>query len=106
MLTKQDLNAIGKLTKKIIRDEIESEGRNIKDEITSDISSLKIRIFTEFIEAKDRLKNLEIRLTSVEKMIKKIAEKLETAINIFSHLDVDLRKRVKNVEEYLKLDSN
>ena len=67
MLTKDDLRVF----RKLVREEVEAEGKNIKDDLGYDISSLKIRVSAELGEVKDRLKNLEIRVLSVEKIVKK-----------------------------------
>lgn len=80
MLTKTDLQAIDKLVSKRIREEIEAEGRNIRDELKSDIISSRIRIQQEIRDLADRIKNLEIRINSLGKDIKKDFQKLNTLV--------------------------
>lgn len=76
MLTKTDLQAIDKLFSKRIREEIEAEGRNIRDELKSDILSSRIRVQQEIRDLADRIKNLEIRTNGLEKDITKSFQKL------------------------------
>lgn len=62
MLTKTDLNQI----RKIVREEVETESQNIKDEIQADIKMSLVRISGELSQVKDRLKNLEIKINKIQ----------------------------------------
>lgn len=90
MLTKTDLQLIDKLFSKRIREEIEAEGRNTRDELKSDILSSRIRVQQEIRELADRIKNLEIRTSSLEKDIKKNFQKLNKRFtDLFDFLDIE-----------------
>lgn len=95
MFTKDDL----KTFRKVIREEIEAEGKNIRDEINSRVISSRMSLQSDIRELSDRTKNLEVRTSSVEKIVKGTAKKLDKAIRVFDHLDVNLRKRVVKLEE-------
>ncbi|OGM20375.1 hypothetical protein A2714_00890 [Candidatus Woesebacteria bacterium RIFCSPHIGHO2_01_FULL_38_9] len=62
MLTKTDLKEI----RKIIREEVEVESQNIKDELQADMKMNLIRTLSEIREVKDRLKNVEIKINKVQ----------------------------------------
>lgn len=109
MLTRTDLQSIDKLVSKRIREEIEAEGRNIRDELKSDIISSRIRIQQEIRDLADRIKNLEIRTNSLEKDIKKDFQKLNKRFtDLFDFLDKDqlkTSKRVERIEQHLNLST-
>jgi len=62
MLTKTDLSQI----RKIIREEVETESQNIKDEIQADIKMSLVRISGELHRIQDRLKNVEIKINNIQ----------------------------------------
>ena len=64
MLTKVDLQSIDKLVSKRIREEVEAEGRNTRDELKSDLITSRMRIQQEIGDLADRIKNLEIRVNN------------------------------------------
>ena len=89
MLTKSDLQAIDKLITGRIREEVEAEGRNIRDELKGDIQESRIRIQQEIRDLSDRIKNIEIRINNFEKDSRKEFQKLnkrftETCSSIIS----------------------
>ena len=53
-----------------------------------------------------RLAAVEVRLTSIEKVVKRTSKRLDEAIRVFDHLDVNLRKKVKKIEEHLNFPVN
>ena len=67
MLTKSDLSQI----RKVVREEVENEAQSIKDELGAGITTSRMRIQTEINELKDRIKNLEIRVSKMHKELKK-----------------------------------
>ena len=103
MLTKTDLKEI----RKIVRVEVEAEGRNIRDELKNDLITSRIRIQQEIRELGDRTKNLEVRMNIFEKNMEKAFNKLNKRFTeLFDFLDKDqLRtsKRVRRIEEHLNL---
>ena len=85
MLTKIDLSQI----KKVVREEVEAEGKNIRDGIESEVRMSRMRLQSDVSDLGDRLKNIEIRATSLEKgnkeilkHIRKIRKDLDTNINL------------------------
>lgn len=99
MLTKNDLSQIEKVMRKVAREEIENEAQATRDELGGDIVSLKVSLFSELREIKDRIKNLEIRVTKVHADLKKEIRKF------FDFHDEDLKhvkKRLDVVENKIE----
>ena len=92
MLTKADLKEI----RKIIREEVENEVQNTKDELQADQKMNLIRIVTEIRGVENRLKNLEIRITKVQKDLK-------YTINFLDKEGLKVIKRIERIEEHLHL---
>ena len=107
MLTKSDLQAIDKLVSKRIREEVEAEGKNTRDEVKSDVITSRMRIGQQIRELADRIKNLEIRVNTTDKNSKKGFQKLDKRFtDLFDFLDKDQLKtsrRVERIEKHLKL---
>ena len=107
MLTKGDLTAIDKLVSKRIREEVETEGKNTRDELKSDVISSRMRLDMRIGELADRIKNLEIRVNNEGKNSKKGFQKLDKRFTeLFDFLDKDQLKtanRVERIEKHLKL---
>ena len=98
MLTKSDLSQI----RKVVREEVENEAQSIKDELGSDINMSRMRIQNDINELKDRIKNLEIRVSKMHAELKKEIK----AVSYFLDKDiVKTIKRVRRVEEHLGLSS-
>ena len=93
MLTKTDLSQI----RKIIREEVETESQNIKDEIQADIKMSLVRISGELHRIQDRLKNVEIKINKIEKDLK-------YAVNFLDKESLKIQKRVERIEKHLKLE--
>ena len=107
MLTKSDLKSIDKLVSKRIREEVEAEGRNTRDELKNDLITSRMRTELNIRDLADRIKNLEIRVNNAAIDSKKGFKKMEKQFtDLFDFLDKDqLRttKRVARIEEHLKL---
>ena len=93
MLTKTDLSQI----RKIIREEVETESQNIKDEIQADIKMSLVRISGELHRIQDRLKNVEIKINKIQKDLK-------YAVNFLDKESLKIQKRVERIEKHLKLE--
>ena len=93
MLTKTDLKEI----RKILREEVEAESQNIKEELQADMKMNLVRTLTEIRELKDRMKNLEIG-------VRKIQKDLKYAIDFLDKEGLKITKRVDRIEEHLNLD--
>lgn len=77
MLTKQDLNQIEKLVRKVVREEVEVESRSTREDLQSEIKLARMELSLRLDKIDDKIKNLEIRLsqfqTDTEKTLKRIA---------------------------------
>jgi len=93
MLTKTDLSQI----RKVIREEVETESQNIKDEIQADIKMSLVRISGELHRIQDRLKNVEIKINKIQKDLK-------YAVNFLDKESLKIQKRVERIEKHLKLE--
>ena len=93
MLTKLDLKEI----RKVIREEVEVESQNIKEEIQAEMKMNLVRILTEVRESKDRLKNVEI-------VVRKIQKDLKEAVNFLDKEGLKITKRLEKVEDHLDLE--
>lgn len=100
MLTKNDFTLLEKLVRKVVREEVANESEAIRDDIRGDIVSLKISLFSELREVKDRIKNLEIRLTKVRDELKAEIRKF------FDFHDEDITKMKKQISKLEKQVSN
>lgn len=108
MLTTSDLKAI----KKIVREEIETETKNVKEDLESEIRTANLHIREAIHDQGDRIKNVEVRLVSVDKEIKglrkdirKLQKDVSSAINVFNVEDIRIAKRVSKIEHHLNLHS-
>ena len=110
MLTKADLSAIDKLVTKRIREEVEAEGKNTRDELKSDLITARMRLDQQIRELADRIKNLEIRVNNADKNSEKGFKKLDKRFtDLFDFLDKDqlkTTKRVERIEKHLKLPAS
>lgn len=90
MLTKGDLTSIDKLVSKRIRDEVEAEGKNTRDELKSNLITSRMRAEQQTRELADRIKNLEIRVNNADKNSTKGFQKLDKRFtHLFNFLDKD-----------------
>lgn len=94
MLTKSDFLEI----RKIIREEIENESKSIKDELGADINLTRIRLQNDIEELKDRIKNLEIRVTKIHKELK---EEIKLIAHLLDKDNMKTLKRVRIIETKL-----
>lgn len=99
MLTKSDFLEI----RKIIREEIENESKSIKDELGADINLTRIRLQNDIEELKDRIKNLEIRVT---KMHKELKEEIKLTAHVLDKDNMKTLKRVRIIETKLGIPQN
>ena len=92
MLTKADFKEI----RKIIREEAEAEVENVKVELQAEMKMNLIRTLTEIREAKDRLKNVEIKINKIQKDLK-------YSINFLDKFGLKTQSRVDRIEKHLNL---
>ena len=109
MLSTSDLKAI----KKIVREEVETEARNTKESLEHEIRTANLHIREAIHEQGDRIKNVEVRLYSLDeevkgsrKDIRKLQKDVSVAIDVFNAEDTRLAKQVNRIEEHLNLPQN
>lgn len=109
MLTITDLKAI----KKTVREEIEAEASNMKDDLEHEIRTANLHVREALHKQSDRIKNVEVKLSAVEnevkesrKDIKKLQKDISVAINVFNVEDTNLSKPVRKLEQHLNLPQN
>jgi len=103
MLTKDDLKEI----RKIVREEVEVEVGDAKDSIQSDLLHWRLQTQNDIRGLSDKVKNLEIRIGSLEKETKKgfrdIKKKLKTTVEFFDKDHLRNLERIERVERHLSL---
>ena len=112
MLTKDDLKLFEKSTRKIVREEIEVEGKNTREELSYDIRTVWIELSNRIDAVGSRVKNLEIAtnnlqkdMTVVKKDVKYLKKELKFQSNILDKENIKTLKRVKVIEESLKIST-
>lgn len=93
MLTKTDLKKMGE----IVREEVETESQNTKEELQAEMKMNLVRTLSEMREIKNRLKNVEIKVTKIQKDTK-------YTVNFLDKEHLRTKKRVKRVEKHLGLE--
>ncbi len=96
MLTPDDL----KQMRKVMREEIENESQTIREELGSEIRMSRIRLQEDLEEVKDRVKNIDIRLTNVHKDLK---EEIKLVSHTLDKENMKTAKRVTRLEKHLEL---
>lgn len=90
MLTKNDLTQI----RKLVREEVEAEGENVRAEVNGEIKLAGIRTAVELREVSNRLKNLEITTRKIQKDLKMTS-------NFLDKENLNTVKRVRIIEKHL-----
>ena len=110
MLTKSDFDQLGKLVRKIVREEVETEVKDSTRTLENQIRLSRMQVQNDINELDDRMKNVEIRVDVVgndARDIKKRVKKIEKDVNLIGRLfdegDVKLERRVKRIEQHLAL---
>ncbi len=100
MLTKQDVEQIRKAieedTRKIVREEIENEVQAVKEELQADITMSRMRIQTDIDDIKNRIKNVELKIT---KMHRELKEEIKMVVNFLDKENVKTVKRIEKLEQ-------
>ena len=106
MLTKGDVSQI----RKVVREEVEAEVGNAKEELDSEIRTSRVRVQTDIYTLGNKIKNVEIRTMNLEKSnqqilnnIKILRKDIKGTINIADHGLLKLEKRVGTIEEHLNI---
>ncbi len=86
----------------IIREEIENETQAVKEELQADITMSRMRVQTDIGELKDRIKNLELRLT---KMHKDLKNEIKMVSHFLDKENMKTLKRVERLEQRLSVQS-
>lgn len=110
MLTSQDIKLLEKSTRKIVREEVETEGKTIRDDLRSEILGTKMELSNNISSLGSRLKNLEIAtdnlqkdVTTVKKDVKKLKKDVGGVINMADKGLIAVQKRLKVTEKQLGL---
>lgn len=96
MLTKTDLSQIRQIVRQIIREEVEAESKSLRENLQGEIKLARIEIQNDIRQLAERAKNVEIAINKIQKDIKSI-------VDFFDKEHLELRKRVKRLEEHLNL---
>lgn len=107
MLTKTDLQQI----RGVVREEVEAEVKNAKSDLEHQIFRVEIRNSSELSEIHDRLKNLEVGQSRLEKSFVRL-EKGQMRIqkdvtytrNFLDHRDILNEKRIAKIEAKLQIE--
>lgn len=119
-MQKSDIDQIGKLVRKIVREEVEAESKDITRTLDQEIRMSRMHIQQDISELDDRMKNVEIRVdnlgkdivdlkkdvTDVKKRVRKIEKHVNTIAILYDETDVKLAKRVSKIEGHLGIASN
>ena len=100
MITVEDLQKI----KRVLRSEIEAEGKRIKSYVSSEIKLFKFGVSNNLSSTNDRLKNIEIITSDTQSRIKKLDKRLTKTINFFDNADADTRSKVNKTRKDLGLN--
>jgi division protein CdvB (Snf7/Vps24/ESCRT-III family) len=107
MLTNDDFVKIKKLIQEtvqpIVREEVGNEIQTAKNEIQADITLSRMKVQNDIDELKNRIKNLEIRLTKVHTDLK---EEIKMVSHFLDKDNMKTLKRVEKIEEHLQLPSS
>lgn len=99
MLTKDDFTKL----KKIIRDEIETEGESIKTELGHEIKMTKIQSSSDMDTVQFRLKNIEIKTNNIQTNVKKLRKDLSKTIDYFDKKSDEAKSGFRKTREELHL---
>jgi len=98
MLTKVDLAEIKKIIKEVVREELETEIQNVKNDLQSEMKMNLIRTLSEIKDVKDRLKNLEIKINQIQKDLK-------FSVDFLDKVGLSFQSRMNKIEKHLGLES-
>ncbi len=110
MLTKTDLFAIEKLTRKIVREEVGKESRDTREQLEAQIRLVRMDLSNRIDDLENRIKGVDMHveevqkeLKSVKKDIRKIKHDVSVLILSTNRDDMQLFKRVKRIEAHLQM---
>lgn len=110
MLTKTDLDQIGKVVKKIVREEVEAEIKETREDLLYEIKLVRMEFSARLDKIEDKLKDLDIRVTKIETSLDKITKEtakikkdIRKIIEYHDEYYIHLRKRVERIEEHLRI---
>lgn len=92
VLTKTDLSKI----RAVLREEIESEGKSLKEDLRGEIKLTRIELQKEIHSLADRIKNLEITADKIQK-------DTQTIVGFFDAEYLKIRARVERIESFVNL---
>lgn len=106
MLTKTDLAQM----RKVVREEVETEVSDTKKTLESQIRLSKLEIKSVISDLDDRVKNVEVTVSTLDKDMKNVKKDLrylkksvDFVVKNYDEGDVLLGRRVKKIEEHLQI---
>ena len=117
MLTKADFDQIGKLVRKIVREEVETETKDAVQTLRTEIKESRMRVQSDIRNLDDRVKNVEVRmdglenkingiekdLKDVKKRVRKTEKTVDVMIDQFDRGIVGTQKQVTKTEDHLQI---
>ena len=110
MLTKTDFDQIGKLVRKVVREEVETEISDAKKTLESQIRLSKMEVRSDISDLDDRVKNVEVTVSTLDKDMKNVKKDLnylKKSMNLvvknYDEGDTKLARRVTRIEEHLQI---
>lgn len=101
MLTKEDIKLLEKSTRKIVREEVETEGKNTRQELSHNIRVLRMELSTRIDSLDSRTKKLEVSNQKILKEIGKVKKNLKETSNFLDIENIKAVKRVRALEVHL-----
>ncbi len=108
MLTNDDFSKF----KKLIREEVEAEGKNTREELGSEILRTKMELSNQVSALGSRVKNVEIAtnnlqkdVTIVKKDVKRLQKDVDGVIYMTNNGSLAVQKRIRTIEGTLKIPS-
>ena len=112
MLTKDDLKQIEKTTRKVVREEVEAETKNLKDDFSFDLRNTKIDLADRIDSLGSKVKTLEISVNNIQKDVtelkkdtKHINKEMKFQSNFLDKQVAGTQRRVGAIEAHLDLPS-
>ncbi|EKD86641.1 MAG: hypothetical protein ACD_37C00206G0001 [uncultured bacterium] len=110
MLTKTDLDQLGKVVRKIVREEVEAEVSDSKNSLGAQVTMTKLELKQKINDLDDRIKNTEIKLNGIGKDMKDVKKRViktektvDIMIDLFDKEIVKTQKRVTRIEDHLRI---
>ena len=91
MLTKADFDQLGKVVRKIVREEVEAEIKDSTQTVRSDVRESRMRLQSDINDLDDRIKNVEVRMDGSDKNISLVIENLDKVEQRLGNVEADVK---------------